>query len=401
MSQIACVNNKGQFDLINADGSGLKRITDQQFAYQFPAWSPDGQSIAAIGRSLNSSSPAEGYIIVVDDNDDGPQSRILYRSQDQIPFYLYWSPDSRYISFLATHPKSGMALHYLSASGGMSHLLHVGQPFFWMWHPNATEMLIHTGGADTNAELSFLKPNNNYEGLAINLASPGFFQTPGISPSFGYVSFGTQDDSGRTEIVIESKRSRKRKRFGHKGAAVMSWSPTHDYLAYISPINNNNNFYGMLRLVEAETGRRVVLVEETVLAFFWSPDGEKIAYFTLVEPVRSPEYNVQATVSDGYAKGRPMPSDISYTLWLNLNVVNVYTGEHRLLTPFKPNAIFVNQFMPFFDQYALSHRLWSPNSDAILLPAVVNDEERIVIVPVNGMPPIDLHPGTMASWSHA
>lgn len=406
MSQIAYVNTKGQLELTAADGSSTQSIGEDNTVYQFPAWSPDGKSIAAIGRIVRGASQGKGIIFVYDTELGDQITQELYASESEVPFYLYWSPDSRYISFLATHPKSGMGLHYLSLDGGDSHLLRVGQPFFWMWHPDASEMLIHTGGADRDAELTFLTPPNSFDGLTLNLASPGYFQTPGISPSKQFVAFGTQDDSGKTDIVIENKVSRKRKRFNHKGAAIMSWSPVNDYLAYISPFKQEGNFYGMLRLVDAESGRRIVLVEETVLAFFWSPDGKKIAYITLVEPASNQldpfgmRNASRPIVADGYAKGKLLPTEIDHALWLNLHVVDVFSGTSRLLTPFKPNAVFVNQFMPFFDQYALSHRIWSPNSDSILLPAVVGELERMVIIPINGLPPINLAEGTMGFWSH-
>lgn len=48
-------------------------------------------------------------------------------------------------------------------------------------------------------------------------------------------------------------------------------------------------------------------------------------------------------------------------LRLNLWCVNVESGEQHLITTFEPADLFVNQFLPFFDQYALSHRIWSPD----------------------------------------
>jgi TolB protein len=35
-----------------------------------------------------------------------------------------------------------------------------------------------------------------------------------------------------------------------------------------------------------------------------------------------------------------------------------------------PSPLFLAQYLPFFDQYARSHRLWSPRSDALVLPAL-------------------------------
>ena len=36
--------------------------------------------------------------------------------------------------------------------------------------------------------------------------------------------------------------------------------------------------------------------------------------------------------------------------------------------------LFVNQVLPYFDQYALSHRFWSPDSRSLVLP-IVGDQD--------------------------
>jgi TolB protein len=55
--------------------------------------------------------------------------------------------------------------------------------------------------------------------------------------------------------------------------------------------------------------------------------------------------------------------------------------------------------LPYFDQYALSHRLWSPDSSALVLPIQVQDEARIFVVPVSGGQPQEIAVGDMAFWS--
>ena len=64
------------------------------------------------------------------------------------------------------------------------------------------------------------------------------------------------------------------------------------------------------------------------------------------------------------------------------------------------SPLFINQVLPYFDQYALSHRLWSPDGSSILLPVVGEDgTESLHVVPADGSPVRVLAPGSMGFWS--
>jgi TolB protein len=90
-------------------------------------------------------------------------------------------------------------------------------------------------------------------------------------------------------------------------------------------------------------------------------------------------------------RGRP-----SLRLW----VVDVASGQQRLLSTFRPSEIFLSQFLPFFDQYALSHRLWSPASDAVVLPMVGTEgASGIYVVSVESGEATRVADGAMAFWS--
>jgi len=89
------------------------------------------------------------------------------------------------------------------------------------------------------------------------------------------------------------------------------------------------------------------------------------------------------------------PSD-----FLSLSVVDVTTGRGLRLLDFTPTPIFIGQFLPYFDQYALSHRLWSPDSRSILLPVRENGLNLILVIPVAGGRPERLAEGDIAFWSH-
>ncbi|MCX6045480.1 MAG: hypothetical protein NT075_10230, partial [Chloroflexi bacterium] len=93
---------------------------------------------------------------------------------------------------------------------------------------------------------------------------------------------------------------------------------------------------------------------------------------------------------------QPEPRD---SLRLALHVVHVRGGRTQTLAVFEPWALFVNQFLPFFDQYALSHRLWSPDSDALVVPMVKGNKAQIYILPINGGTARPIAEGFMATWS--
>ncbi len=60
----------------------------------------------------------------------------------------------------------------------------------------------------------------------------------------------------------------------------------------------------------------------------------------------------------------------------------------------------LTQFIPYFDQYARSHRLWSPASDAVVLPLVDDaGTSHITIVPADGSSPRSITEGVAAFWS--
>ena len=89
------------------------------------------------------------------------------------------------------------------------------------------------------------------------------------------------------------------------------------------------------------------------------------------------------------------------TLWLNLWVADLATGRNRLLKTFRPLDVFIGRYLPFFDQYAHSHQVWSPDSDAILLNEIRNDIARITVVPIDARAggPLELANGMMPAWS--
>lgn len=388
INRIVFVDPDGRLNTVAPDGSDLRLVTGEGTRYQFPAWSPDGSRIAAVGNNGE-----QGLLAVLPDQ-QAAQVVDVYRSASRSPFYLYWSPDGQQVSFLANDP-GGIALHLAPADGSAeSRVLATGQPFYWDWADAADRMLIHTGGAGDGARLAVI----DTEGTAVadGLASPGLFQAPGISASGRYVAYAEAGDELRVVVVDEEGEGRTE--VPHRGLVAMSWSPAGDQLAFTSPERAQVSFVGPLRWLDAGTGEVRTLVRDPVITFFWSPDGRHIAYLTPETGSGGP----QAGRPSGLARSMPASADFQAqaSLALRLWVVDVGSGEQKLLASFEPTPVFLAQFIPYFDQYALSHRLWSPASDALVLPMLErNGRQGIYVVAIDGTQRQRVADGSMAFWS--
>jgi TolB protein len=86
-------------------------------------------------------------------------------------------------------------------------------------------------------------------------------------------------------------------------------------------------------------------------------------------------------------------------LELDLWVVDFEQQNRYLLHSWRPTQLFLEQFLPFFDQYALSHLIWSPTSDALVLPVQLDEASHITVVPLGQTPSRVLDSGAMPAWS--
>lgn len=398
-NQIVYINLQGQICVIDPGGSDHRLLTSvrRKRIFQFPAWSPDGSHIAAIGRTRGS---AGVFVLPIAPSDNAADNaaRALYVCNMQRPFYLYWSPNSHIISFLAAHPQ-GLGLHLVERSSGHHRLLTVGQPCYWDWTPSSKQVLIHTGGNGKSARLEYIDIQSADRDE--EFARPGLFQAPGVAPSGQRCAFDEEDNDGDRHVVITQRTNATRTTVDHEGAVALGWCPTRDHLAFTSPTAPVSHFYGPLRLLNAETRQVYTLTDDTVLAFFWSPDGNHIAYLTLARQPQRQEPDGSRTngsYTNGHSPHQNHPQQQPDPI-LHLWVVDTEHKQRRLLTTFQPSEEFIIQFMPFFDQYMLSHRIWSPASDALVVPAVINKRPHVLVVPRDGSPPAAIAEGSIAFWN--
>ena len=88
--KIAFISNRDsnhEIYIIDADGSGLERLTDNSSVDSSPAWSPDGSRIAFFS---NRDGAVDIYVVNVDGSG---QTRLTNNPADD--FYPVWSPAGR------------------------------------------------------------------------------------------------------------------------------------------------------------------------------------------------------------------------------------------------------------------------------------------------------------------
>jgi hypothetical protein len=79
--------------------------------------------------------------------------------------------------------------------------------------------------------------------------------------------------------------------------------------------------------------------------------------------------------------------------------VDVASGKTLSQPIVQPGERFVSALLAYFDQYALSHRLWAPDSSSILMPEVGEDgRTRLIVRHPDGSDPISLD-GEIGFWS--
>src|SRR5262249_44773165 len=88
--------------VINADGSGLRHLTHTPGKKEdlFPSWSPDGRTIAFARYRVSGFDDTQGDIYLI--NADGSGLRRLTRTRDSEDDPA-WSPDGHWIAYTHTH----------------------------------------------------------------------------------------------------------------------------------------------------------------------------------------------------------------------------------------------------------------------------------------------------------
>ena len=343
-ASLLVVDGEQRLNLIANDGSSrivAENVSPELFHY--PSSTPDGRRVAYIGRE------GDETILFSLELSSGRQTE-LYRSRVNPPLYATWSPDGRYLSFLANLRDGGLGTYVVAAdgTGQVDQLAASLRSSYFAWRPDSEAILLHTGGGGGSpGRVAAFRPGQT-EPLS-ERTDPGFFQAPAWSmagDAFFYVAqpnLGGALTTDRVESVLtrvaSSDDSSQILVREPRAAIIFSRAPTRDDLAYITV---GEDGFGALKIITvgAEAARTLSRSDEEVVAFFWAPDSAQIAYLTI-------ERRNGQTI--GFA-------------W---HLVGAEGGDVRDLERFVPSPAFA-ALVNYFDAYAFALNLWSPDSKTLV-----------------------------------
>ena len=392
--QIAYVGRDANIYVVDQGGRSPTALTDDAVVpeqeggrfhvYHLPAWSRDSARLAFVGLS-GQGGDATSDLYIADVEVEGASTSV-YRSALELPYFLNWSPDNATVGFLSTSGSNTTQILQTAASGRDRLIVDAGAPYYWSWAPDGSAMIVHT--ADPAAQgvrdrVAFLTLHDEVAEVGLDFTA-GSFQAPAWSPDGNYILVAESSEDSSTDLVLlDSAGARLRSLAQLDGDVAFAWSFDSQLLAYIAGDGSPEvGTLGPLHVLDLDTSEEHI-ESRPVFAFFWSPDGREVAYFV---PQRAA----------GQAETEEQPSD----LILELNVLDVDSGESRVLLTFRPSNQF-GEILPVFDQYHQSATIWSPDSNNIVLSFLDSESQPgIAVVAASGsLEPRYLAEGVLAFWS--
>lgn len=368
-NRILIIDIDGNIYTLDPDGSRRQAITSsasRTLVYQQPTWAPDTNSIA--WTQVNSDGDGVQSSLVVGEPNGGVLSNI---DLPFAPFYIYWSPDSQRLAYLSnwlsqSTPSMALRLVELSGSEPKASTIAEGQPFYFSWSPDGQELIGHVG----NEFVSVYSLEGDEDPLSD--ASTGF-----PSPQWtadGSLIFAIDDQTGQGHLVMSDREAETLTELTtYAGSISFGLNAAQDRLAYaVSDEAGASATIGSLYLTDLETLSTSELSFQPVLAFFWSPDGKKLAY-------------LQFEIDGGQ-------TSLRWKVWQE--------GETVEYDTFIPSQVFMRRYLAFFDQYAQSMSLWAPDSSAFVYAGSDGSGRRGIFVQKLGEEsPKRISSGYFAAWS--
>lgn len=361
--RLVILDDAGNVVTMAPDGTDTVTVADDgggRVSYFQPTWSPDGSNISV------TRSDAAAFSIEIIDVDTGERTSTATASNS---FYQYWSPDgSKLASLAATVPgELGLDVFAVGEESGPVRLAD-GQPLYFSWSPDSSDVVGHVG----NAPLEFLLG----DATTPEFGAPGDFTAPQW----------TQD--GIIHVAISSRRQQLTRTHPDGktdliasvlAGAAFTATPDGSRIAVLPRAGEDVGLSvvaqeapilpsGRLAIVDTGEGGFIEVESAAVAAFSWDPSGHRLLVLEVTDA--------------GVFRWR---------VWED--------GDSEVFTEFIPSPGFLRDLVPFFDQYAQSMTLWSPDGTAFAFPGSVSGVEGVWRQDLAGSDPVRIAGGTWVAWS--
>lgn len=355
------VTNDNAVTAISPEGETVELVAaDPNRLVSQATWGPDGR--LAVWTEVDI---AAGDAMIAMGDSEG-QRRI---DGGTAPFFYSWSPEGTHVAYLGNSPDgAGVAMGLVDVSAGTARLVDSGAPYYLDWAPDGSRLAVHVD----STFLGFV----DLEGTRTPLATvPGLFQAPQFLDD-GRLLVATGGDSQGVALWEESGEPLLIA--PTTGGTFFSASPDGALLAFTdtadAPILGSLSVMAIPSRGEGALppdggGEAQIVSGDSVVAFEWSPSGERLLFMTVNE--------------EGTA--------LIPQVW-EANSVEAY---EELL----PTGEMISQYLPFWDQYSRVLTLWSPNGDRFVLPVDAENGGSIMVYDVESGDTTRVSGGRFASWA--
>ena len=404
MDRIVYIGNDGNINSVGADGAGGRSLTNDgngwaitsqrrpegqpdPVFYSWPTGSPDGSRLASSRVTLESPTNIKAELHTFDMKTGRTQKIHENPSGDApfiapgVPHYMCWSPDGKHLAFVGQDELRGLTLNVSNVDKNEPpRAIISGSPIFTTWSANSNRMLLHVGENLYLADIDSEKEPRElrHRSIAFRCFAWAINGSKSVyvarAPYRGGSAIYLADENGDNGQPVAPIR---------RGETVLVSSPNQEYLAFTEKGPPSAQYYVTLKLLKVNDIEVKTFVDEPLLAFFWAPDGEKIAFI-------------------GYD-----PTSQKAT-W---KIIDVKNEKVFKLSDFVPSSE-LSIAITFFDQYAQSHSPWSNDSRYLAFTGHAESRKygsngkhgnnQVYVIDIHSrLSPYSVGAGSMATWLKA